>query len=115
MKTCRKTKTLEFLLESGQEDLVVEVDVTATWLYNSNYGVDADGNRGTEVWELENIDYEAPKDLTEDQLEELRLYIDSDVESWDVEDNGFNNYEDDKEVSNYQELIAGALRDVYGR
>jgi hypothetical protein len=86
------TKELTVELESGK---TFEIEVTATGVYDSNYGADADGNRGMALWFLDEVAFDLPKTdedgniLTIDELHELdvklnKLALDEDWE-WSLD------------------------------
>lgn len=74
----RVTKSLTIELNSGKS---FEVDVTAVGLYDSNWGADADGNRGMGVWLLEDLEYDLPDTddeglrLTNEEMIELATQV----------------------------------------
>lgn len=55
MKTICKCFTVT--LPSGKK---VTAEIESSWLYEANYGADADGNRGFPVNSLEDISFEQP-------------------------------------------------------
>ena len=63
------------------DELPVTVDIVVYGVYESNYGADADGNRGINAWFVEDYEYTIP-DASDDgtpletiQKEKLKLII----------------------------------------
>ena len=56
--TSRVEKEISVELKSGK---IVTVEVTAIGSYDSNYGADADGNRGMGVWFLDDVEFKIPE------------------------------------------------------
>lgn len=55
------------------------ITVKATWIYDANYGADADGKRGIPCWFLDDVEYEGDEALNDE--------ICAIVETWDFECN----------------------------
>lgn len=68
MKSATKTFTVYPVFHQGTDqefDAEVEVSVTAEFSYDSDYGADADGNRGRGVWFMEDFKIEEASFLGE--------------------------------------------------
>ncbi len=82
------TKELKVELKDGRE-FTIEVTANAEW--DSNYGADADGNRGMGVWERSEDDYTLPEidsegyhlDSVETEELETKLQAEIEKQDWD--------------------------------
>lgn len=76
------------------DELPVTVDIVVYGVYESDYGADADGNRGISAWFIEDYEYMIP-DVSDDgtqletvQKEKLKLVVQNLIENhdWDFEE-----------------------------
>lgn len=86
--------------KAGSEDVVVTLEngkqvcayVTVTYYYDSNYGADADGNRGMGVWVNDGVEFHTPKtdingeELSQDEVEEAVELINDEADFISVEE-----------------------------
>lgn len=74
--------TLQLRDDNNEE---IEVTAEADFELDTNYGADADGNRGRRVWELTSLEIKLPqnKDETLTIEEKSRLYAQAEEKIWD--------------------------------
>lgn len=83
MSSLNKAFTVE--LESGK---ILTVEVTASGYFESDYGADADGNRGVGMWFVDDIEYTLPKVdekgevLTDEELDELDEVLNEEIDNF---------------------------------
>lgn len=97
-----KTLSHAFEWDDGKSETYrrVTLDVTAEGLYDSNYGADADGNRGWGEWFLEDYDYELPEKCDDEiliSIEDKKIleamiekFVNETDFEWTTEDNNYD-------------------------
>ncbi len=77
----------EFELEL-KDDRLVNVTITVKGDYESDYGGDADGNRGVGAWFINSHSYEADEELLDQNKLEVDLMVEELVndEDWDFDE-----------------------------
>lgn len=96
------TKELTIELDDGRE---FTIEVTATASYDSNYGADADGNRGMGVWDREDDEFTIPDvdaegyrlDSVEKEELEKKLNLEIERQDWDFSSADEKEYEPEDE------------------
>jgi hypothetical protein len=67
--------SFEYELDRGDEIVTIEVDAWITYSYDSDYGSDADGNRGVEMRFVEDVELDVGGlPLTDKEIELISEY-----------------------------------------
>jgi hypothetical protein len=85
------TKQIEFTLAT---DKTFTISVTAYAIQESNYGADADGNRGICAVFIEDWSYVPPLHLSPAELDELEALVEAEVMDGDFEFNFYRGQDD---------------------
>lgn len=96
MNTSRGTKMREItrdLTIETNSGKIVTVSVTVEGTYDSHYRADADGNRGSRVWHISDINFEVPDcddsfcPLSQDDKNEIEKLVSERIgeESWNFD------------------------------
>lgn len=81
----KSTKEITVTVNNKQ----VTLDLYASTYYDSNYGADADGNRGTGMWFIDDVTWETPEHdddgnkLTEEEKKSLNKLLNTKVNEID--------------------------------
>jgi hypothetical protein len=62
------------IIEVEVKGIIYKVECTAHYSYDSNYGADADGRRGTPMYFVEDIEITDIRDENDEQVRDSSLY-----------------------------------------